>query len=857
MQHCTITQNSIEIRDEGAVGPERLLVPRELDDMASALAWVRETVLPRLGETASFDAATPVLRAALAIGLECQSASAVETQTAGGPEPAPRPSDAPGNEALVTTPERAAAPEAAVAVAPLEDLLRAVERSANRHGAVHGETEAAVAQVLAHPRGTAAAAEARLERGLRSASLLRDIYGLAARHGREDARVAAALKAFRREYPYLDRRAEQEADRGGTARQRRQEADRRRAEGMRVSRVRAGSVRHEVAAMTPSPAWQLLIDETGKRFSTEVRDGAEGRFVGLLVPQAVSLPSLPRGFHAVDHDLDAHDRLVQSVVDAPVGVFGVGLSALPPGPGERWVEGVLTVVHWVLRLLPIDGPTRVEVFVEQRGDHKSGADWTALFAEVSRHLAEVDPTRYDRLRLEARVIDKTGHPLNGYVDALAFMWGSPTEASKARLRQSGLRGCLFTGDPRPLRRAFDLLALGTALTGEQWAELVRHQDADEPFSPAGLMLARIGPAAAADVVAWRRHLDATRAHLESKAVRLGLLGRQVQWLVRWQPHGETLPPALRLAFAVARLERANHLGEVDGAVAVELAALGERLFEEEPALVCQADLDRAVLATNRFEFDEASRILAPWASRPPAVPGLRHWARVVSSLGQHAAFRGDFADAERRFAQALSAFARLSDVASAAAEARQTATYRAIVAIDRADLPDTERRRLVEVVVSLAPDDIAALAVSEEPGDKYPHHLLLRYLARHGRPAEIDAYLDARARWRRGIGHPWPLVEGYRALLLAPRDAVAGRPMMEAAAMHALEGGPTVRLIGATLGVIAQSWGSTPVVDDALLDELEAQMPAAAPRVERLRAALGAPVEPLALLSEVLPFNFR
>ncbi len=744
---------------------------------------------------------------------------------------------------LLALPElRAGAPRAAEPADPSpRELLRLAERAASWHGAEHRETRRARDEALR--RNDAADVERAIARGARSRALLQRLYDVALARGAGHPEVTEARRRFEREFRYLTREADKQVSAADAARRRR---------AVTTSSVRAGDVPREIHRLAPSPAWTLLIDETGRRFAEE-DDGPEGRFVGLLVPEGCAVTPPPPGFHAVDADAATNDRVVQAVLDAPVGVFGVGLSAVPPAPGDRWVAGVLEVVHWVLRLLPVHGRTRLDVLVEQRGAHRAQADWQALVTEAGRHLAEINPARYRQIALDLRVVAKDAHPLNGSVDALAFMWGSRAPAARARLRQSGLTdGCLHGGSPVVLRRAWDLLGRGTALDGATWAELAWHPDAG---GIAGLLLDQVGAAAREDVALWSRYLDAAVDHLESKGVRMGALGRQVAWLEAWQPQGAVLPPKLRLAWLVARLEHDNHLGAVDGEVLAELESLGARLFDEAPALVCQADLDRAVLATNRFDFAGATAALARFADVPPAVPGLQHWGRVRSSLGQHAAFRGEPAKAEVHFTEAVAAFARLSDERVAAGEVRHTATYRAFAALDRRDLGAAARRALVAAVVDLTPDAIAALARSVEPATRHGHHLLVRYLCEHGRPDEVDAYLGARRDWRVGEGHPWALIRAGRAVLLAPRDAAAAREEMARAASLALDGGPTLCFIGAALAMVAARWGAPPAVDAALLDELAALLPGAP--VDALRRALAGEGSPLAALRTLLPFNFR
>ncbi|MFH1531712.1 MAG: hypothetical protein ABIK09_13380, partial [Pseudomonadota bacterium] len=343
-----------------------------------------------------------------------------------------------------------------------------------------------------------------------------------------------------------------------------------------------------------------MIDETGSRFDEETNSEnrrttkfSEGRFVGLLVPEKMTFEG--KGHAAEQGSQRVLDRVVQEVLDARVGIFGISLRRLPPTAGDRWMKGCAQVIHWVLRLLPMDGPTRVSVRIEQHAEFNPTVSIQALADEILRGLAETNPTRYGGLRLRAQLVSKAGESLLTQVDALAHMWGSRTPDSVARLEQSGLLGtCLDPGDGAQLMTAWDLLSRGRNLPPEQWQALI-HGDAVPGAETIGdRLLDDIGRACKKDPALWRIYLDRSTEHLESKAVRVGALGRELQWLERWRPAGEELTPKARFAWLIAQVEHQNHLGQVDAALLQDLRSLGDRLLDEAPQLVCQGDLDLAV-----------------------------------------------------------------------------------------------------------------------------------------------------------------------------------------------------------------------------------------------------------------------
>jgi len=730
--------------------------------------------------------------------------------------------------------------------------------------------EAARRALLDHPEGTPELVARAEDRARRSSRALARFYDLG-RNGQR-AQFRRELAEFLREFRHLATKAEQRYQSGAAARLRATARYQNRAQGRPLSSIvrKPGEPAHRIQDQASCDRWVLVVDETGRIFKLEPqgpRPDARhlGRFVGILSPEDLpaGLPHRP-DFHAVDEPSANVDRVVQDLLHAPVGIFGHTLFEVPPAAGERWSTGVLQLVDWVLRLLPLPatGSCRLRVLVEQRAEYQAGSEWSAAAAELLRQLAMSDPQRYGRVELSLEVVGKGAHPFMGYADAVAYTWGSPTPESQERLARSGLLGlCLHKGDVRELRRSWDLLQRGQGLDGRQWQVLLASPDLPTPGSIPALLAERLGEAAQQSPARWQRFVTATREHLDGKAVNLRALGTELAWLERWAPPAVSLPPRLRLAWAVVQLETANHHGQIEAAALQEIATLADQLFDEDPTLVCQAELDRAVLFTNRFEFREARQSLARWADHVPAVPGLRHWGRVLSSLGQHAAFLGEPAEAVRLFDAALAAFDRLSDVDVGSAERSQTANYRAIALLDDPAADPARRRAAVAELVDLAPEAIGALAVEASPARKYAHHLLLRYLVSAGSPAEREAYLAEQARWQEDVGHPWELILAYRALLLRERDPAAATRLLARAAAHCAgaEEGPTLAFISAALAVAAGCWDPAARPDEQELEWLLEQLPAAEAQIAVLRSfATSSPAAgPLEVLRAALPFNFR
>jgi len=625
---------------------------------------------------------------------------------------------------------------------------------------------------------------------------------------------------------------------------------------------------NDLRCLKPENHWQLIIDETGTTFD-ETAIGASqqklGRFVGIIVPASRKvLPNLSPFWHAVDKSIDEIDRVMQSMLDAPVGVLGIDVRFVLVTPGERWMDGVALLIDWVLRLLPVDGKTRIEVMIEQRGLFQAGQSWEVVRRDCLRRHAFAYPQRALQIDIDINVIEKKGTPLNGYADAVAFTWAKTTDSSKERLKRSGLDGtCLLSSgvgiDARSMLNAWDAFAQGVYLPPSLWWDIIGTTDALNPASLISAFLSLVGNELQTKQESWGALLAEVKKRMAIGPVDLRRLAIGIGWLQRYKPHDCDILPAMHLVWITVQLADANHLGKTMEKWQSELEIIEKQLFDEAAPLVCHAHLHRAVAATNRYEFETAGRILDNWTKLPPAVPGLQHWAQVQSSLGQHAAFLGENARAIGFFREALNAFSRLSDPKARVSNQLQTGCYLAIAMMDHAESDNCAVRLAVEYVTGTLPEATARLAISANPADRYAHHLLVRWLAHRCDEEVLMEYLKTRTQWHADDGHPWPLIQLYRGILLYPSHPEVARELALNAVQKTFttDHGPTVRLIGASCRVVAAGWGKPWPDAEEELNQLAAILPLASARIEKLKSAIQNPIAPLSLISEVLPFNFR
>ena len=639
-----------------------------------------------------------------------------------------------------------------------------------------------------------------------------------------------------------------------------------------------GGRENALTSMAPSAEWTVMIDETGSNFSSDATGKGRGRLVALFVPRERPLADLPKGWHAVEQGrLEGADGvmdLVGRIQSAKCGLLGIPISLLPyTTQQDQWFSCLEELLALAIRLLPMNGNTKLSLFVEQRGV-VAGATGTVMLdktiTDVLHRLSLVFPERAKQITVDGKVIRKDEHPWNGYVDAAAYTWGSPT--MQFILIETGWLGsCFLDQESTPiLRRALDALRSEDIPDARDWRKLLALVDADNEASLVASFLKALGREAQANVEVWKNFLDEVRSHLDSKAIDMKVLGRQLQWLKTWAPADAAMPPRLHLAWLASELATSNHTGRTDlhgeESFRREFDVLVSQLYREDCPLVAHANLHLAVSYTNAFEFEKARDLLQPMREWPVEGMGLRMKGRLLSSLGQHEAFLGNPVGALPLFDEAISLFRDLSE--ASVGEIAQTGAYAATAAMD-AKTPDADDR--LAAYLWSGPfsnekfiDEARRLATSSKPIEKYAHHILLRRLVElpENHPARV-AYLSQKSKWAEPtVGHPWELIEFYRALLLTG-DERADR--LESAYELALadDNGPTLQVIAAVIK------GSAFCIEGAKADSeaygnlvaccAEALPALGEPRLAALRGQLdpATRLSPLALARAVLPFNFR
>ena len=518
--------------------------------------------------------------------------------------------------------------------------------------------------------------------------------------------------------------------------------------------------------------WSIYIDESGQYFETATEEYSVtnvelGRVVALVVPGRTELEPLPVYFHATESSPAEVDGCVQYLLEQNVGVFGFTVND-PGAFAGNWFSHIVLLARWVLLQLPLAAAlqNKVSFYIERNDARMANEPINSLANQLEGELKAIDPERFSNVQISTQLMDKN-HPYNGYVDALAYTWGSPAAHSKDRLKKSALLGhCLLQPDQQSMLRLYLSVSRSEELSASDWYLLC--SAASNEFGGGFLtgQLHKLGEKSAVDLRLWQYYLEEVREQFRGKNYSLSQVNHALNWLERYTPKNYELPAIYRLPLETARLGQENHQGKVNLQRLQRILELITQLEDEDAQQACGALLRVAVSGSNSFEFTLLQPIIRQWLDKPVAISGLANYARLHSTLGQIHAFSNQTNEALHHFEQALYYLDRLSDRERGEREKQQTKTYRQIVLLDSA--PEQAEELLHGIAGS---NDWAAysraIAVSGQ-NLRYPHHLWIRALL--GMPEQTaaarEAYLLQEHMWQSGSDHPWGLIAAYRAWLL-------------------------------------------------------------------------------------------
>ena len=629
---------------------------------------------------------------------------------------------------------------------------------------------------------------------------------------------------------------------------------------------------NDIYRLQPSEHWELFIDESGK--DEDFVTGKGGIIAGVLNDKSNSLPPQPPLHAATDVSVEAiaaGDALLDCLIHHPnAGVLAVPVRAYHSVSG--WGSAVSSLIDLVLRLLPLreDGKkSKITVYIEAREPYSKDENFVFLRDACRFSLAQDFPARAEKISLEIRKMSKKS-PYNAYPDLVANTCFAKGEFAVERLKRTGWqRTCYLNFQSGEIGKVLDCFHSGARLPAALWDALLSEAGSKENHSIVDALLDRFGEEARLALTVWRGYLDNVIAILNSKAIDLRLLERQIDWLQRFQPEGVRMPLRLQLGWLTAKLAAKNHRGGVLNAdEKAKFDELIDRLFEEDAPLTCWATLNVAVAMTNVFDFASALEFVERYLAKVgiPAVVGKLYYAQLLSTQGQHLAFLGRNVEAVSCFKSAISMFGTLSEGRVINDESNQTRAYLLTAAMDEPVFPDDELRAVVgQYIAGNANASIEQLesvaqrlAKSTAKADKYRHHLLLRYILSGSADDRLRAaYCACAADWKIEYGHPWEMIEFYRAMLCEEKEQ---RVFHLKRALELAAGGDLTLQVIATviLGALLAEGAADPAAYTAKVDSVVAQLPVlGADRNAALREQGTNPQPGLRLAAKVLPFNFR
>lgn len=615
-------------------------------------------------------------------------------------------------------------------------------------------------------------------------------------------------------------------------------------------------------AMQPAQEWDIYIDETGTQFDTQAAELNEtdtklGRIIALALPAGHKLEKLAKPVHAVDLPLKEIENLLKTITQSKTGILGATLKK--DLLSSNWMSAVHQLCRWALLMLPMqDKPSRVRLHIEARSPYDKDEQLLALQDTLASELRTLLPERFNQLHLSLHIMGKD-NPYNGYVDVIANCWGSSNATKHKMLARTAWRGqCLLQTDQ--LTRIEDIyrsISSGEVVKGYHWFELCAASLEEPEYSLLHDMLNQLGERSRKDASIWLDYLQETRRRMDSKDFTPASLQAALHWLEEWQQADQVLPAYLQLELYSMQLATSNHQGATHLQLVQKLLPLIEQLTDESPDAACQAVLRIAVRSTHLYEFKGTLPLLEEWLAYPIAVPGLINHAKLQSTLGQLHAFQGQHSAALKHFYLALQTLERLSDPEQKRRDSQQTQLYRALVLQAMQD-PKAADEALQLVHQATKRTGKQALGYLARSGSslRFVHYLLVRLLVNQPNlEEERQTYLAEANSWQQEEGHPWMLINAYRAWLLTENQQTkTATELMQNALDNCLNSGqPMLEWMGHCLTALASSLGLKLDLEDEL-PLLAAHYPAA--ELPQLATATDNPSR-LKALQVLLPFNFH
>lgn len=646
--------------------------------------------------------------------------------------------------------------------------------------------------------------------------------------------------------------------------------------------------------------WRIFIDETGCIFDKSVFDQEtskkqKGKLAALFIPEDSELPALGK-HHATEQPTEKNQKVLADLFNKGnnCGILGITLDGMAQLDVDYWHAGFERLFDISLRLLPkSEGDITLDFYIENRGAIEDLDKTSAMLRRTADaallHFGKSFPEQADRITIRIYCIAKTQTEdsvfmsYNGYIDTVACAWNGGRKELYSMLKKAGvIHRCLLDGDLQEFPEIMDRLARKELLSISQWQTLLKSPDTAVIDSLVNTLLAQLGFILRQDVAAWEFYVDEVLKHLDSKAIQLRFLNQQINYLTANMPPESNLPPRLKIIWLTAKLAEENHQGHIARHLTEQLEKILPSMYLEDAPLCCWSILHQAVTQTNAFRFTEARKVvcdfcdalglipanlqyselfsnsgkISPGFMPKIAITGTRYYGQLLSTLGQHEAFCGNYEQANEYFLCALQCFSLLSD--GGAGDIGQTSSYQITNLMDWLENPIEMIQDIENHLGNKLIQAANYMAVRNDDADKYRHHIMLRYFQLIDKNhSAIQAYLQQKDKWQISYGHPWEMIEFYRALLVD--DVNERNKLFESAVTIAEKGGPTLYIIAAAI------YGSWYYYDKNIKERFEKMAQQAikelpclgADRIAAVQAQLSTPLPPIEFIKKILPFNFR
>ncbi|MBU6159699.1 MAG: hypothetical protein KGO50_01150 [Myxococcales bacterium] len=502
--------------------------------------------------------------------------------------------------------------------------------------------------------------------------------------------------------------------------------------------------------------------------------GAVESVVALVVGGVHALPAAPPA------SIQAQD--LRGLQRFPLGAVGV---ASWGGSGTPGFELAARALGLALRSLPQQRLANVHVSMDWPGQVVTRDEVSIWLDRQCRPLAS-HSFAWKRARVSYRAMSP--QETNGqWGAALARLW---TEArfgdphANQVMRESGLgRCCLY--DAHDLTaldawlRAFDNPGL---VTGDEWVSLVAAtMQTDDSAFPAHALL-QVADAMAEDEERPRALLRAAHEYVVLPDADPELSQQLVQWLGR---HDVQLDdPALRIVQRMEQAMQGADAGSQESSALRGLVRLSDEWRERLPSLVAYADVCRAQLAIDLYDWNGAAQAVEDGLSVVSAL-GVQRRAALLALRAHVEACQGRLQSAMETLDHARRELC--PRVAASMVSGRDVWTKRLTIwhIMATMDQPQpsvaTVSALFEQAGLPLEPVAISAIAREDDAELIELHFATVRWLAFQLPDELVRAYVSARSEWSTGVGLRWAILHWYRGWMLAGRHPRAALEAWQAA----------------------------------------------------------------------------